>query len=370
MGNTASIDALRREAWRKELFQDVIDNLYFTEQGLMGTDDNNIIQLLDDLTKGQGDTVTFGLTAKLSGTGVSGDSELEGNEEGILPYNQSVAIDQKRNAVRLLGKLDEQKNSYNMRSDAKSKLATWMQEFIERQLFLKLAGVNNTGLVDASGLIVGADSTWSNTSGPVPAADEAAGSGQRYVCANAAGIDALTTSDKITPALIDKAVVRAKLASPRVRPLRVKGKDYYALFVHPRQAYDLKNDSTFRTDLQQADTRGEENRIFTGALGVYRGVIIFEHEYVPFVDFSVLTTKKFDTVSGTAAAADCYRALLCGRQAGLFAKTNNENGWIEKSFDYENKWGVATGLIGGIQKARFNSLDYGVISLDTYATRI
>jgi N4-gp56 family major capsid protein len=367
--NSQSVDALRTEVWRKELFQDVIDNLYFTNMGLMGTDDNNIVQVLDNLTKSHGDTVTFGLTAKLSGAGVNGDAELEGNEEGISAYNQSVVIDQKRNAVRLLGKLDEQKNSYSMRSDAKSKLSTWMQEFIERQIFLKLAGVTSTTLVDSAGLVVSADAVWSNTPGVVPAADEAAGTGQRYVCANDGGIDALTTSDKLSPAIIDKAVVRAKLASPRVRPLRVKGKDYYALFIHPRQAYDLKNDSTFRSDLREADTRGDENRIFTGALGVYRGVIIYEHEYVPFIDVSALASDKF-AASGTTALVDCYRALLCGRQAALFAKTNNENGWVEKSFDYENKWGVATGLIGGIQKARFNSLDYGVVSIDTYATEV
>lgn len=99
MANSVSIGSLRPEIWRKELFQDVIDNLYFTEMGMMGEDDNNIVQTMSDLKKGKGDAVTFGLTAKLAGNGVSGDAELEGNEEAILPYSESVIIDQQRNIV-------------------------------------------------------------------------------------------------------------------------------------------------------------------------------------------------------------------------------------------------------------------------------
>lgn len=370
MANSVSIAALRPEIWRKELFQDVIDNLYFTEMGMMGEDDNNIVQTMSDLKKEAGDTVTFGLTAKLAGNGVSGDAELEGNEEAILPYSESVIIDQQRHAVRLTGKLDEQKNGYNMRSDAKAKLSTWLQEFIERQVFLKLGGVQSTTLVDTSGVVISANATWSNTPDIFPAADEAAGSGNRYLCANTAGIDALTTSDKITPSLISKARVKAKLAAPMIRPLRIKGKDYYVLFVHPRQAYDLKTDATWSQAHREADIRGDQNPIFTGALGIWDGVIVHEHEYVPWIDVSALATDKFAS-GGTTAAVDCYRALLCGRQAVGFAQCAGGPGqWVEKSFDYDNKWGVATSLIGGIQKLMFNSKEYGVIALDTYATEV
>ena len=106
-GNTQSNASLRPTIWQKALYQDVIDNLYFTKNGMMGTDDNNIVQIKDGLMKEKGNTVTFGLTAKLSGAGVTGDSELEGNEEKINSYAESVVISKKRFAVRLDGKLDE-----------------------------------------------------------------------------------------------------------------------------------------------------------------------------------------------------------------------------------------------------------------------
>lgn len=369
MAITVSTDANRPEIWKKELFQDVMDGLYFTENGMMGEDDNNIVQVMPDLKNKKGDTVTFGLTAKLAGDGVNGDDELEGNEEGISSYSESVLIDQKRNAVRLKGSLDEQKAAYDMRSDAKSKLSTWMQEFIERNIFLKLAGVTSTTLVDTSGTLVSLSAAWSNTPDAFPAADEAAGSGNRYLCANTSGIDAMGTSDKLTPALISKARYKARLASPMIRPLRVKGKDYYVLFVHPRQGYDLKQDSTWVAAQRDAQVRGDENPLFTGALGIWDGVIVHEHEYVPWIDVSVMATDRFDA-SGTTAAVDCYRALLCGRQAAGFAQAENPKGWVEETFDYGNKHGFATGLIGGIQKLMFNSKEYGVIALDTYATEV
>ena len=35
--------------------------------------------------------------------------------------------------------------------------------------------------------------------------------------------------------------------------------------------------------------------------------------------------------------------------------------------DYENQFGVAAGLIGGVKKTVFNSIDYATIALTTYA---
>jgi len=369
--NTESINALRPEIWQKELYRDVMDNMYFTKNGMMGTGTNNIIQLKDQLKKTKGDTITLPLTAKMSGDGVSGDNELEGNEEKINAYSESILIDQKRFAVRLTGMLNEQKNAFDMRADAKNKLSIRLQEFIERQFFLKLAGCNNLTLVDVNGATYAADALWSNTPDQVPAADTAAGYGDRYLCADyAAGADSLATTDLITPALISRAKVKAQLASPKILPLKIGGKNYYVMFIHPWQAFDLKNNATFAQARREAEVRGKENPIFTGALGVWDGVIIHEHEYVPFLDISVAGHNYVAAAAGTDFSADCFRAILCGQQAAGFAKCNNKKGWVEKSFDYENQTGFATGLIGGIQKILFNSKNYGVIQVDTAATSL
>lgn len=366
MANTVSTANLRAQIWLKQLHQDVMDGLFFNQRKMMGKDSNNIIQIKDELAKQAGDRVIFGLTTKIGG-GITGDSELEGNETAISSYSQSVLIDQIRNAVRLTGKLDEQKVAYDMRMDAKDKLATWKQEFIERQIFMKLGGVTEVDLTDVGGTVYSTYATWSNSPNVVPTADEGAGTGARYICSDASGLDSLAATDILTTTLITRARVKAQLAGVKIQPLRVDGKDYYVMFVHPWQAADLKTsaNSVWAQAQRDAQTRGDNNPIFTGALGVWDGVILHEHEYVP----TVQSGSNFDT-AGQAAGARGFRSILCGRQAISFAECQNPNGWVEETFDYKNKVGFETGLIGGIQKTAFNSLDYGIITVDTGATDI
>lgn len=369
MSNTVSTSTLRAQIWLKELMADVQDSLYFSQRQMMGTDANNIIQTKEDLKSKPGDRVTFGLTLKIGG-GITGDSELEGQEQAITSYAQSNLIDQMRNSVRLTGRLDEQKVAYDMRMDAKSQLAKWKVEFIERQIFMKLAGVTTLTLQDTGSVVYSAQATWSNSPNIVPAADEAAGTGTRYVCAKSTGIDAIAATDILTTGLITKARVKASISSlgtPSIQPLRIDGQNYYVMFVHPWQAYDLKTatSSIWAQAQRDAQVRGGDNPIFTGSLGIWDGVILHEHEYV----CKAQTGSAF-SVSGTAvnSGASVFRSVLCGRQAATFAECQNPNGFVEKEFDYDNKVGYATGLIGGIQKTAFNSIDYGIITVDTSAT--
>jgi N4-gp56 family major capsid protein len=376
MSNTISVDALRREMWKKELFQDVIDGMYFTQNGLMGEGDNNIVQTFSDLKKESGDTITVPLTAKLSGSGISGDSELEGNEEAISSYYDQISIDQIRNAVRLTGRLDSQKACYDMFKDAKDKLSTWAQEFLERQIFLKLGGVSVTTLTDTTGAVYSANATWSNTPDAIPTATEAGNTGvdytYRYLNADAsAGLDGIAATDVLTTGLISKAKMIAKLANPSVRPLRIKGQDFYVMFIHPKQAWDLKNatSSVWAQAQREAQVRGENNPIFTGSLGVWDGVILFEHEYVPQLTgngSSVVFSSGNTTYAPNGVVV--YRSLLCGRQAVGAAFTKDSFEMVEETFDYKNKVGISTGIIGGVQKMMFNSKNYGVVTVDTSAT--
>lgn len=371
MAKSASNASLRPQIWYKQLMADVMRDLYFVKSGLMGEGDNNIVQLKNDLMKSPGDQVNFGLTARLSGDGVTGDSELEGNEEEINAYAEAVAIDQIRFGVRLTGKLDEQRNAYDMRMDAKDKLKIKMKEFIERQIFLKLGGVTNTSLVDIDGSVIGTRAAWSNTPDYIPDADETAGYGDRYLCADfASGTTSLATTDLLTPQLISRVRTKAKLSSPKIQPLDINGKSYYVMFVHPWQAYDLKQNAQFAQAMREAEVRGKENPIFTGALGIWDGVVLIEHEYVPFLDVTVAGNSFRGVSSGTDCAVDAFRAILCGRQAAGFAQASNPAGWVEKTFDYENQTGFAVSMIGGIQKLVFNSLEYATVVLDTAATSL
>lgn len=369
MANTTVIPALVPQIWQKQLHKDVIDNLFFSNKNMMGKDTNNVIQIKDELKKDQGDRVTFGLTAKLGNRPITGDNEAEGNEEAISGYSQSVLIDQARFPVRLQGKLTEQKAAYDMRMDAKEKLAIRLSEFIERQIFMKMAGVTSTDLTDVNGSVYSEDAAWSNSAPIVPAADEAAGTGDRYICADADGLDSLQATDVFSLSLITKAKIKALTASgPKLQPLKINGQNFWVMFLHPWQEADLKNSTSginWNQIQREAQVRGDKNPIFSGALGVYDGVILHSHEYV-----SVCQSGANFSTSGTAAGAQAFRATLCGRQSLAFAETQDSTDFNEVLRDLNNKVVYSSGIIGGIQKTAFNSKDYGVITVDTGATNL
>ena len=328
MAVSLSATNLRPELWRKQLFADVRDNLYMTR--FMGSGAQSMIQELEDLSKCPGTNVSFGLGMKLSGTGITGDSELEGNEEAMQDYDEDLAIDQLRHAVRLTGNMDEKKNAYNMRTSAKDRLADLWAERIDKEILDKLCGKTT--------------STFSNTP-TAAAATRSVWAGGQSSTGN------VTTAMKMDTKVLDKAKQTAQLASPQIRPLRVGGKEYYIAILHPYDVTNLKQDPVYNQAVREAGERGSSNPIFTGAISQYNGIVIHEHEYV----------YRTNDGSGSAYVA---RNVLCGQQAGVFA-WGKQLKWVEKSFDYGNCWGISCGAIFGVIKPIFSNVDYGVITMFT-----
>ena len=319
MATTSILSAnMIQKLWAKQLYADVMADLYFENHGFIGEGPGSIIQKKTELSKQAGDTITFGLTYKLSGNGVSGDSTLEGSEEAITGHDMSVTVNQLRNGVRLAGRMEEQKAPYNMRQDAKDKLKTWMSEKIEKTFFTTLG------------------TSPSSTRRVLTSADHSS-------------IGTLDNTDLVTCEFISRAKRVAQLASPKIRPVRIKGKDHFVLVLHPYAARDLKKDSTWLAAQEYANVRGEDNPLFSGAIGMWDGVIVHEHDMV------------LTGTDGAASARVGYNLFL-GQQAGVWAVAE-EPYWREKEFDYENQIGFATGIIHGFAKTTFNSVDYGMVTI-------
>lgn len=327
---SASIAGLRPELWRKQLFADVRDNLYMTR--FIGDSAQSMIQELEDLKKEKGSNISFGLGMKLSGSGITGDSTLEGSEEQMTDYDEDVAIDQLRHAVRLTGRMDEKKNAYEMRMNAKNRLTDWWAERLDQEILDKLCGKTT--------------STFSNTPTAAAATRSVFSGGQ-------SSVGNVTSAMKMDTKVLDRAKQLAKLASPMIRPIRVGGKEYYVVILHPYSATDLRQDPVWNQAQRDANVRGEDNPIFSGALGIYNGMVIHEHEYV------------YTTTDGSGSAR-VARNLLCGQQAGVLGWGAPVK-WVEKSFDYGNSWGISVGAIFGVIKPIFNALDYGVVTMFTAA---
>ena len=368
MANSVTIDANRQELWSNDLLMDAareIENIL----PFVGSDSNNIVQVHDDLGKKKGDKENFTLVARLKGDGVTGDDELEGNEEAMLSFNESVDIDQIRNAVRLEGKLDEQKVIYDQIKPGRDGLKLWMVEYKIRQIFNKLAGVTNTTLVDTNGDATSVRCTWSNTPDFIPDADTAAGSGNRYLSAAGAGTSAaaMTSAHKMTLDFVTELATKAKLCNPKIQPLNVDGENIYVLFMHPLCARDIRKSSDWKTAQENAKVRSDKNPVFRGALGYWSNVLLLENEYIPWLDVSVAGNSWRGAATGTDYAVDTAANLLCGRQAVLCAQAKNPKALVHKTFDFDNKEAMAGSLIEGYQKAMFNSKEFGVILADAAA---
>lgn len=371
MGNTVTIDANRQELWSKKLLQDVKRDIENAMRFVTSDEEecNGVVLMKNDLKEQKGDVTNLALIARLNGDGVTGDNELEGNEESMLSFNEQVAIDQIRNGVRLKGKLDAQKVAYDQIKPARGVLRTWMREFIIRQIMLKMGGVTNTSLTDVNGNVVGTNCTWSNTPAFIPDADTASavGSGNRYL--NAAGHSMATadSGDIMTLDLITDAATKAELADPKIQKLNVNGDEFYVVYLHPLQARDLRKSDDWKQAQQNARERSESNPIFKGALGFWSNCLLLSNEFCPWLDISVAGNSFRGAASGTDYGVDSARAILCGRGAVGMAECSNPEALVLETFDYGNKQGVGASWIGGVQKIIFNSLEYGCISIDSAA---
>ena len=342
-------NALAVKLWSRKLFHEALKQCFMSRY--MGEGSDNLIQVLNDTKKGAGDRITVGLRMQLTGAGVQGDGTLEGNEEALATYSDNVFIDQLRHAVRSAGKMSEQRVPFSVREEARKGLQDWWADRIDTSIINQLTGLSTTTdtrytgnqatLAPTTGraLIAGAPTTEASLSDP--------------------------TTHYMTLAGIDRCVATAKVATPLIRPLMVGGNEYYVMFIHPFQTYQLRT-STGSNDwpvIQRAAMQGGEvtkNPIFTGAIGVYNNTIIVETVRIPNIP---------QAAGGTSV--NTRRAVFCGAQAACLAVGQDNSpekmSWVEELFDYENQLGVSAGMIFGAKKMVFNSLDFGTITFSTYS---
>lgn len=323
MAQTVVPQNLVLKHWAKDTWAAGFEESYFNK--FMGEGAKNIIQVKTELQKGAGDTITIPLLMPLTGTGVTGDNWLEGNEEALTYLDFKVMIDQLRHAVRMKGRFEEHKTQINMRKDAKDALLQWLGRTIDDMIFTEL-----TNSPSADRIVYAGSATSEGT---------------------------ITPTDKFDAAMIGKARrIATANRNLMVNPVRVNGRDTYVMVIDQWQARDLINDPAWREAQLHANVDGKDNPIFTGALGMYDGVVIHQHNGV----------KRTATGASNALVS---HALFLGAQAAVFA-VGEEPTWNEDTFDYGNQWGVEFGRIFGIKKAQFEfttgtPTDFGVINVLT-----
>ena len=325
---TAS-SATTKKLWHEKLFRDTVKESYFAP--FMGKDKddlNSLITVARDLEKDQGERIRFTIRMRLTGAGQTGDNTVEGNEEDLTTYTTDLNLEQYRHGVKTHGKKSDKITHFDVPKQARMAIQDWGTEKIDSLMF--------TALQNSPTKI--------------------------FYPSTATAVDELTTSMKLDTLVISRAkawgLTGWNRAQTPLRPLKVNGKKYFILLVHPDQMYDLINDSAFAQARREAEVRGPENPIFTGAKAIWNGVVIHEHENIDIA-----------LTGGVGGDVPYATSVLMGAQSLLWA-WGMRPGIVEDSFDYKNKTGYAWHMIAATAKPVFNSLDHGSVAIYTARTQI
>lgn len=346
---------------------DVGRESYFNKKFMgVGIEAQTPLQTLPHLESDAGEKISYDLVMQLKMQPVEGDNTLEGKEEDLTFYTDSVYIDQMRGGVNTGGRMTRKRTIHDLRKIARVRQSEWWARIFDELIFMYLSGARGTN----SDFIFPTSYTgFANNSLVAPDSNHILYGNNATAKAN------IDSADVFDLTLVERAVTRASTLGggtagiPAMEPMKIEGEERYVIVMHPYQMHNLRNNTTTGQwlDVQKAlaTAVGNKSPIFMGGAGFHRNTVLHEHRAViRFSDY------------GVGVNLPAARALFMGRQAGVVAFGSPGNGlrfdWHEESRDNGNQAVISTSSIFGVKKTAFTiestSRDFGVMALDTYAT--
>ena len=356
--NVSHDDVKNVQRWSKTTFREALKSTHLLKKFLgLGNKINGqpksgkkaIIQYLNELENNAGDTIRYDLLMQMTQDPITGDHRAKGQGEALKYYQDSLIVDQMR-FPHEFRRMSQQRTLHDLEQDAMENIADHAAETLESYLFRYLCGdtsinfAGNAGTAPTNSVYSGGNSSESGIG----------------------STDFLTLDD------LAYAAETARMSTPSIRPVRIEGGEYYVAVIHPYCATDVKL-STYSSaniswpEIQQyANVRGLKNPLFTGALGVYNNIIMFESHHIYNPSGSIRRNLLLGAQAGTFAIANPYDRI----DRKTFGD-NNYMSWAYESDDYGNEKGVCAGLVCGLKKSTFASnsgsdQDYGVVTISSY----
>jgi N4-gp56 family major capsid protein len=313
-----------------------------------------------DLEAGAADEVTLYLIKKLNGRPAQGSEKLEGREMRLSHYTDKLRVDKFRNGVNVGDVMDQKRVHYSIRAQARERLTDYIAE-VEDELIMMFAAAAR-GVGDEIQNFPTDWTAWPN-SFETPDADHIVYPGT--VSSKAT----LTANDKVSTALIDKLVAKAKKfigiagKGAKMTPVQIEGGSHYVFLMSIEACWDLRRETGetgwFALQKAAAGAEGRNNPIFKGAMGLYNNVLLHEHEnVVRFSDY------------GAGSNVNACRNLFLGAHAVMKAYGFKGNGGVryqlsESSLDHDEEGVIQYRTILGLKKSRFNGKDFGMMTVDS-----
>lgn len=341
-------NAQTRKKWAKDLFIRILPDVEYDD--LVGTGKGSIVQIRTELGKGEGDKITFGIRKPLVEDGIIGDKTVEGTEEKLRFKDFDMTIDEINKAVDTGGKMEEQRIPYDLYAEGRDALQEWWGDFLSELAINTLCG----------------NSDWKHAGANFaqacvePDVYHYLGAGQADDTAVATVDAAIDSSCGCDLAFLDRMKQKAEVPTGtncyKLRKLKLKGKNYFRVYLH-NYVFDQ-----LRTNMnagQWGDLARAANKLQIPNVEIeYNGMLISKTERLPDV--------------GTNA----YRCILLGAQAACWAwgGAGDSKGSVMSFVPYKKDADrfvmIRGGGILGMKKTRFDSVDYGVITGVTYGVAL
>lgn len=369
-------DPSARKVWSSKIALDSTKKNYFAR--LTGAEGSYMpIITKTDLETKAGDEVTTTLIAKLRGKPAEGAEKLEGRELKLSTASHKMRIDKHRQAVNLGDVMDQKRVEYSIADQARDRLSDYMAEINEEQIVMTAAG--GRGIGDE---IEHYEIGYAGFPNPFRAPDS---DHVMYFDGSRANPAAMTSGDKLSTAVIDKLVLRAKKQrggvaqgrSVRMEKVSHEGGQHFIYVACPESMHDLRRevgDAGWLTlEKAKMTALGNKSPVVTGADAYYNGVALNECD----------TCVKFGntTAGGSYGVNNIARNLFLGANAVAVAYgTRGQRGNVryqlmESDLDHGEEDVIVVRMIAGFDKTRYspdgnpaNGRDFGLIVNDVAFT--
>lgn len=283
------------EIWSKRLYEVARAKMWWEKFTGPEGSDMPVIRKMELLNQ-PGDTIHISRVNPPTGTAITGDSVLSGNEMQLTSNEILLQPDWYRQGYKASKRTMKRMNN-DFRQVAMMNLARWMQETMDTSKWT----------VARTTAAVGFDSTTIS----------------RLYGGDATTIDTLDASDTMSVELIRKAAALLRNSNRRgIMTNEFPGKDYFILMCNPFQVYDLKQDSEYTSNMENAMERGSSNPLFTGMVANIDGVIVHD------------TTFCTTVTNANSPAIDTAVAVMVGSEA-LAHGIEQDILWNEQVDDYQ-----------------------------------
>ena len=357
MAETTVSTAERVAQWDDTFFKSYVrSNRY---KRYMGTDENAIFQIKENLTKKKGDAITINLIGALDASAGpnDGSTNLVGSEKALPNDGHQIKVGVVRDAT-VVNMQEEQASPIDIRNAGKVALTDLATRYLRNAI--------STALHTINGVAYGSATENQKDAWLVDNADRVLfGAAKSNNAANdhsASLLNVDSTNDKLTGSVVELAKRMAQTATTAngdgIRPYTFgEDEETYVMFVPSVAFRDLRAWMVANNHWSEAMERGPANPLFSGPTSiVWDGVVVRE---IP--EMGTLAGVG----NGGVAVAPCF---LCGAQALGIAWAQRTKSTVRAEDDYGFRNGVGFQELRGIEKLQWqkgsgNAIDWSVATV-------